>query len=348
MNPSDLDLVHCYFDGEITETQMLQLERSLAGSIELRQEFVRISILDEKLSQQLSKTVLAGPTPTPTRSPTPSQAEIRLPKAPSTAAPNQAASWSSIVAIVATLAMLLIAFLVGSNRNQLSASQEIHKMRKSLAFGDRFYRVDVEQAVLPSKKQPNKKQIEQHDERRPPKPSLEGAKLYVRGTDAFVLMRFLQDGTPFVTGSDGKVGWAIAPNGPVRVSQDKQRFNRDLPGHEHSIPLSNLSQGLTQIQKAYHVQIITSSPGDAGDEQDAVLVATKKRGERGPSRIEIQYASNSGRIAQMRFIEMPYGPERLTVRLTLIDELTLLESFFHHSHHQSSDHQVVSDDMPQP
>ena len=161
-------------------------------------------------------------------------------------------------------------------------------------------------------------------------------------------MRFLQDGTPFVTGSDGKVGWAIAPNGPVRVSQDKQRFNRDLPGHEHSIPLSNLSQGLTQIQEAYYVQVIPSLPGDAGDEQDAVLIATKKRGERGPSRIEIQYASNSGRIAQMRFIEMPYGPERLTVRLTLIDELTLLESFFHHSHHHSSDHQVVSDDMPQP
>jgi hypothetical protein len=236
-----------------------------------------------------------------------------------------------------------MALLIGSNRNQLSASQEIHKILKSLALGDRHYRVDVEQAVLP-----NKKQLQQHDERRPPKPSLEDAKLYVRGTDEFVLMRFLQDGTPFVTGSDGQVGWAIAPNGPVRVSQDKQRFNRDLPGHEHSIPLSNLSQGLTQIQKAYHVQIIPSSPGDTGDEQDAVLVATKKRGERGPSRIEIQYASNSGRIAQMRFIEMPYGPERLTVRLTLIDELTLPESFFHHSHHHSSDHQVVSDDMPQP
>jgi hypothetical protein len=332
MNPSDLDLIHRYLDGEITEAQMLQLEQSLAGSIELRQEFVRISILDEKLSQQLSKRALAGPTPTP------SEAEIGLPKAP-----NQAASWSSIVAMLASLALLLMALLIGSNRNQLSASQEIHKILKSLALGDRHYRVDVEQAVLP-----NKKQLQQHDERRPPKPSLEDAKLYVRGTDEFVLMRFLQDGTPFVTGSDGQVGWAIAPNGPVRVSQDKQRFNRDLPGHEHSIPLSNLSQGLTQIQKAYHVQIIPSSPGDTGDEQDAVLVATKKRGERGPSRIEIQYASNSGRIAQMRFIEMPYGPERLTVRLTLIDELTLPESFFHHSHHHSSDHQVVSDDMPQP
>lgn len=331
MNPSDLDLIHRYLDGEITEAQMLQLEQSLAGSIELRQEFVRISILDEKLSQQLSKRAPADPTPTP------SEAEIGLPKAS-----NQAASWSSIVAMLASLALLLMALLIGSNRNQLNAAQELHKILKSLALGDRHYRVDVEQAVLP-----NKKQLQQHDERRPPKPSLEDAKLYVRGTDEFVLMRFLQDGTPFVTGSDGQVGWAIAPNGPVRVSQDKQRFNRDLPGHEHSIPLSNLSQGLTQIQKAYNVQIIPSSPGDAGDEQDAVLVATKKRGERGPSRIEIQYASNSGRIAQMRFIEMPYGPERLTVRLTLIDELTLPESFFHHSHHHSSDHQVVSDDMPQ-
>jgi len=339
VNPSDLDLIHRYLDGEITEAQMLQLEQSLAGSIELRQEFVRISIIDEKLNDQLRKTALCDPTPTPTQSPTPSQAEIRLP-----AAPSAAVSWSSIMAMLASLALLLIALLIGSNRNQLSASQELQKMRKSLALGDRLYRVDVEQAVLP-----NKKQIEQHDERRPPKPSLEGAKLYVRGTDEFVLMRFLQDGTPFVTGSDGQVGWAIAPNGPVRVSQDKQRFNRDLPGHEHSIPLSNLSQGLTQIQKAYHVQIIPSSPGDAGDEQDAVLVATKKRGQqRGPSRIEIQYASNSGRIAQMRFIEMPYGPERLTVRLTLIDELTLPESFFHHSDHHSSNQQVVSDDIPQP
>jgi hypothetical protein len=343
MNPSDLDLIHRYLDGEITEAQMLQLEQSLSGSIELRQEFVRISILDEKLNEQLSKTALCHPTPTPTQSPTPSQAENRLPAAPSAAAPSAAASWSSIIAMLASLALLLIALLIGSNRNQLSASQELQKIRKSLAMGDRLYRVDVEQAVLP-----NKKQIEQHDERRPPKPSLEGAKLYVRGTDEFVLMRFLQDGTPFVTGSDGQVGWAIAPNGPVRVSQDKQRFNRDLPGHEHSIPLSNLSQGLTQIQKAYHVQIIPSSPGDAGDEQDAVLVATKKRGQRGPRRIEIQYASNSGRIAQMRFIEMPYGPERLTVRLTLIDELTLPESFFHHSDHHSSNQQVVSDDNPQP
>ena len=150
MNPSDLDLIHRYLDGEITEAQMLQLEQSLARSIELRQEFVRISILDEKLSQQLSKTAPADPTPTPT--PTPSEAEIGLPKAP-----NQAASWSSIVAMLASLALLLMALLIGSNRNQLNAAQELHKILKSLALGDRHYRVDVEQAVLPSKKQPNKK-----------------------------------------------------------------------------------------------------------------------------------------------------------------------------------------------
>jgi len=331
MNQSDLDLVHRYLDGEITEAQMVQLEQALAGSITLRQEFVCISILDEKLGHQIRKTAFADPIPSP--------AEIRLPKAPSPAVPSPIASWSSIAAIVATLTLLLFALLIGSNRNQLIASQELPKMLKSLAIGDRLYLVDVEQSVLP-----NKQRLEKNDERRPPKPSLEGAKLFVRGADEFVLMRFLEDGTPFVTGSDGQVGWALAPNGPVRVSQDKQRFNRDLPGHEHSIPLSNLSQGLAQIQKAYHVQIIPSSPSDAGDEQDAILVATKKRGQRGPNRIEIQYASNSGRIAQMRFIEMPYGPERLTVRLTLIDEQPLPESFFHHSHHHSSDQQVVSDD----
>ena len=39
-------------------------------------------------------------------------------------------------------------------------------------------------------------------------------------------------------------------------------------------------------------------------------------------------------IRQMRFVEMPYGPERLTLRLTLAEERSLGADFFRHqSHH---------------
>jgi hypothetical protein len=243
---------------------------------------------------------------------------------------------------VAGSILLLAGLLLLSNRNQLSASQEFSRMLKSLSRGDRLYSINVEEMVLPSKRQRDK-----HDSSRPPKPTLEGAKLYVRGLDQFVLMRFRDDGVPFVTGSDGQIGWAIAPSGPVRISADTQRFNRDLPGHEHSIPLGNLSQGLEQIQKAYAVEIVVAAPSEQLQEQEAMLIAIKKPGERGPKRIEIQYGRNSGRIAQIRFIEMPYGPDRLTVRLTLIEELSLPSPFFHHTHHHSTDHEVIDEDKEQ-
>jgi hypothetical protein len=42
---------------------------------------------------------------------------------------------------------------------------------------------------------------------------------------------------------------------------------------------------------------------------------------------------------------MPYGPERLTVRLTLMDEPNLPSDFFHHSHHHSSDQEIIQSDM---
>jgi hypothetical protein len=55
----------------------------------------------------------------------------------------------------------------------------------------------------------------------------------------------------------------------------------------------------------------------------------------------MQYQVQTGRIVQIRFIEMPYGPERLTVRLTLIDEDNLPMDFFRYSYHQTADRPKV-------
>jgi hypothetical protein len=330
MNPEDIELIHRYLDGQIAADEIECLECRLRESVELRQTLVQASLLDDQLGQVLAKGSehehqndaigLAG-----------SPAKTKVRPAPS----------RRIVAFVAGSILLLVGLLLLSNRNQLSASQELSRILKSLSKGDRHYSINVEETVLPSRKQ-----REKYDSTRPPKPTLEGAKLYVRGIDQFVLMRFRDDAV-FVTGSDGQIGWAIAPSGPVRISRDTQRFNRDLPGHEHSIPLGNLSQGLEQIQKAYKVEIVTATPSEQLGEQEAMLIAIKKPGERGPKRIEIQYGKQSGRIAQIRFIEMPYGPDRLTVRLTLTDELSLPSPFFHHSHHQASDREVIDEDKEQ-
>lgn len=317
MNPRDLELIHRYLDAEITESEFQELESALARSPELRQELVQATLLDEKLTHAMAKSMAD-----------PLAADVQLANAETPKEKRHRFSWSPTVAFLATSALILASFFLISNRNPLNASQELNRMIKSLANGDRVFRIDVEQVVLP-----NKKQLEKYDNTRPPKPSLEGAKLYLRGSDQFVLIRFRENGLPFITGSDGQIGWAIAPNDSVRTSPDPQEFNRDLPGHEHSIPLANLTQGLAQIQKAYSIQIIQSPSSNQQEMQEAMLIATKKPGERGPKRIEIQYDWHSGRITQIRFIEMPYGPERLTVRLTLMDELSLPENYFNHTHH---------------
>ncbi len=50
--------------------------------------------------------------------------------------------------------------------------------------------------------------------------------------------------------------------------------------------------------------------------------------------MEITYVMSTGQIRQIRFVEMPYGPERLTLRMTLVDERHRGAAYFdHESHH---------------
>jgi hypothetical protein len=329
MSSDELELVHRYLDGEITDAEFVQLDRGLANSSDLRQALIQASMLDEKIEQLLS----IGPVTVLCEGVNEHNRSVR-------SKTRRFTVWNSAVAFLVSSALLIFGINLITNRNQLGASQEVTRMLKSLARGDRLYEVDVEQVALP-----DNKRLEKYDSTRPPKPTLEGAKLYVRGNDQFVLMRFREDRMPFVTGSDGQIGWAIPPHGPIRISKHPETFNRDLPGHEHSIPLVNISQGLAQIQKAYAIQVLPATEVDGESPSESILIASKKRGERGPKRIEIQYDSQTGRISQMRFVEMPYGPERLTVRLTLMDEPNLPSDFFHHSHHHSSDQEIIQSDV---
>jgi hypothetical protein len=176
---------------------------------------------------------------------------------------------------------------------------------------------------------------------------MEGAMLYVRGGHQFVLSRTTKEGAPFVTGSDGKVSWAVRPRGPVHVSADTARHSRDLPGHEYAMPLNDIQDALEQLRQAYDIQVLPVEEQLQTDwEASRLLVAVKKRGRPGPSRVEITY-SLSGHIRQIRFVEMPYGPDRLTLRLTLVDQSDLGAAFFDHSTHHDPDRAVEFEEKNQ-
>lgn len=248
---------------------------------------------------------------------------------------------TTAVAIVA--AMLLMAVL-WKGFGETSASAAVVELNRLIAANaqptDRTYQITIEDAALPLRRGERPDSLERG---RPPKPPMEGAVLHVRGGGQFVLVRKTAEGQPFVTGSNGQTSWAVRPDGPVRFSSDLTRFNRDLPGHEHSMPLINIRDGLERLRDAFDVQLLpVDNVDDASvdDERSRLIVAVKKRGFRGPKRVEVTYAVRSGLIRQMRFVEMPYGPERLTLRMTLVEEQDLGSKFFDHESHHGSDRAV--------
>ena len=246
----------------------------------------------------------------------------------------------SVIALVSTASLICVAIVVFLksfvDNPAVAAAGELQRLIELNAHTmDRTYQIAVEEAVLPHRG----RRGPSPEDGRPPKAPMDGATLYVRDGQQFVLSRITSAG-PFLTGSNGKVSWAVRPDGPVRYSKDLNRFNRDLPGHEHDMPLVNIHDGLERLRRAYDVQLLPVEDGESSEPATRLLVAVRDPKERGPRRVEISYEVESGLIRQMRFIEMPYGPESLTLRLTLLSEDSLDVRFFDHESHHDSNRRV--------
>ncbi|MFO1021775.1 MAG: hypothetical protein U0903_13910 [Planctomycetales bacterium] len=248
----------------------------------------------------------------------------------------------AILSTVLTFTVISFVFWQGPGSSKLSAaSRELSRLIELNEKGeDRTYKITVEKRS----REEGRGSSHVAELRRPPKPPMNDAVLHVRPGHQFVLERKTELDTPFITGSDGKTSWSVRAEGPVRVSNDLTRFHRDLPGHEYQMPLINLEQGLGQLREAYDIRIEEKIAGPAEQSDsargDRTLAATKRRGFRGPRQVEIDYSSESGQIREIRFIDMPYGPERLTLRLTLVAEKNLGSKFFEHQSHHPADRRV--------
>lgn len=349
-DPKFDELVHRYLDDCIEQDDLLKLQSLLRESQVYRDAFRDVALLHEQLSQTIPLFALPVE-------------PIRTAPAPSI---RKRSTRSAISLLAVVAAILVVAILLLPSRNQSFAGSELQRILQANQNAYLHYRIDVDQTA-----RIKKPRTKTNAEARPPKPSLHQAELFVEGADRFVLIRIPDPGQVFITGCDGSISWAIAPQGPVRISKDLSQFSRDIPGHEHSIPLANLKLGFEQIQKAYDVQFLAPSPDEYGPDDygpdapnsdapdadesgddthqsdssggEAILIATKHRGERGPKRIEIHYDSITGEIQHMRFVDMPYGPDQITIRLSLLDHSSVPDEFFHHTYHHSSDRAVIDE-----
>ncbi|MFM2093298.1 MAG: hypothetical protein RIS70_422 [Planctomycetota bacterium] len=332
------ELISRYLDDSLSPEEYRSLQQLLRSSPQCVKEFVGMALMHDRLRGELAaasvdvECLAEGDAIDETAA----KAEITPVIAPLDPV-SSGASWrfkkvlAFLSAVAATLLIAAAAWF-GVGRVSLAAAAELDRLIAMQQAGvDRTYQISVEETAV----RRSKREVRE-EEGRPPKPPIDGAVLHVRKGNQFVLIRLTREGQPFVTGSDGTTSWSVRPDGPVRVSRDRTRFNRDLPGHEHGVPLFDIEQGLEQVRSAYDIQLLpiaTSDDPASSDLLTRVLVAVKKRGHRGPQRVEITYEVETGLIRQMRFVEMPYGPERLTVRLTLEEEVHLGTEFFRHASH---------------
>lgn len=172
------------------------------------------------------------------------------------------------------------------------------------------------------------------------KPGIDGASLFVRGHDRFVLVRRFGDGSEFITGSDGTTGWAVPPGGRVHLSRDPRRFRRGVPGERQDVPFIDMRSGFEELRRGYDLSLADASPADdaaPGRRLDAVRVAGRPRGPQAvrawigedgvPTRIEIDGLPPEDGMPQ-------------SIALELVSRADLGEAFFDHGSHHAADRAV--------
>jgi hypothetical protein len=344
MNEAATDLVDGYLDDLLTAGQHEELAAWIKASPENAHRFASAAMLHDRLRNEM---VISGE-----RQAISSAYRTSLDESAglNEAANNRRADAlplaetlvhrRSLITLLSTSALICTAVVLFyksfGDSVALAAAGELQRLIYLNAQPmDRTYQITVEETVLPRRGHRGPKP----EAGRPPKAPMDGATLYVRDGQQFVLRRITGAGL-FVTGCNGVVSWAVRPDGPVRYSKDLNRFNRDLPGHEHDMPLVNIHDNLERLRRAYDVQLLPVEDGKSSEPATRLLVAVRHPKERGPRRVEISYEVESGLIRQMRFIGMPYGPESLTLRLTLLSEDLLDERFFDHESHHDANRRV--------
>jgi hypothetical protein len=335
MSESFDDLLHLYFDDQLSESEHRSLEEAIRSNPDHARRFVEQAMLHDQLhnawfaSRELNE--LSSELPMASASLTTAETSSKT--------ASSFRSRYSLVAVAASVGFLLLSSIVfwGSvcpSRASASAVELERLIKLAESVRDRAYLIEVEETVAGVPKWGKRKTPEGS---RPPKPSLDGAKLYTRGESLFVLVRKPEEDKSIITGFDGETSWSVRSEGPVKTSKDPNAFNRDVPGHEHSMSFTDIRQTLETLKRAYVIELLPVETSESEDnvfsESSRLIVAIKRKGEKGPRRVEINYLVESGRIIQIRFIDMPFGPDRLTLRMTLMDESDLDPNFFHHEYH---------------
>ncbi|EMI42437.1 hypothetical protein [Rhodopirellula sp. SWK7] len=245
---------------------------------------------------------------------------------------------TSALTIAAALLVMFVAF--GSHQRVSAAMATLNKVVEAATKPfDCTYVVHVTDEYSEEELSRFASQREKH---RQAKDLIDGATLYVRGANQFVMSTMLDTGAARMSGCDGTQSWSFREDGPVHVSDDINRFRGGMLGRQPTVAFINIHANLAQLQNGYDVDLTDLELRKSDGAKLSRLVGVRKsRDVRGARRVEIWFDADNGTVHQMTLDGLPRGgggPKSVT--LELVAQSDLAPEFFTHEFHHSSDRRV--------
>jgi len=308
-------LIHGHLDDCLSADEETRLGRLVATDADVALGLARAAMLHDRLRDLFrQEAVLAGQ---------PAAADTSAEKAPV----RRSQQWLAVTLAVAVTLAAAVVYRPPSGGGVAAAAAIDRLVAAASTPVDREYRITV---------------IDHGPNAPPPvipggkgrKPGVDGASLFVRGTDRFVLIRRFGDGTPFITGCDGSIGWAVPPRGHVHLSHDARRFRRGVPGEHEELPFLDLRSGFDGLRRGYDLAV--------AEEPGGRRLEARRRGHRrrAPEAVRVWFdGSGVATRIEIEGLAVEEGMPR-SVALTLVSEHDRGIGFYAHETHHPADRRV--------
>ena len=246
--------------------------------------------------------------------------------------------WGTAAMIIIGITIVLTS--LPPNKAMATIDQMISAIEKA---GDRTYSIIVRDQKTGRREQTGTiSEVERSN--RQERAGFDGATLYLRGKDKYVLYRYTQSGQTVVNGSDGQTNWLIRPRREVLVSNNPQAFRIPMPEDLADLLTLDFGHTLLRIRERYRIKYLGTVPVEQDQDVSwAYLHATlQKRRFRGPRVIRIWAHPDTGLLRRIEFadIQLQGDTEPKKLILDLVDQKQLPNDWFTHSAHHSVDVKV--------
>jgi hypothetical protein len=320
-HPSIDELAPRVLHGQADESEQAELGRLLAESPENRRRFLEHTALHGLLAQAARAGALAE---------NPEDHFRRMEEGPPKNTKRILRFWMPAAAAAIAACLTVVALLPMTATAALD--RVVAAMEKAV---DRTYQIEV---LDPG----NNTATGSHADRGrfPIAAHLDGATLWLRGTDQFVLRQSLPTGETRILGSDATESWSIRGNGAVHIDHDPDRFGGGLGTKRREVAFLDPGPQLEELKRLYQIEWLDRPA--AGPWKLRGLRRSPDQG--GAREIELWFDHATGLLERMILRQLPRqqgGPESVSIRLS--STAPLAPDFFNHAAHHEPDRPVIND-----